>query len=80
MRTLVVNALRMSGKRTAIGRHLEYLAHHWSKIQGPFDKIVFMSPGQTINDLILRYCENLGKKCSGAFWVGTDGMATTVEM
>lgn len=43
----------MSGKRTAIGRHLEYLAHHWSKIQGPFDKIVFMSPSQ------LR-TENLG--------------------
>src|SRR6266699_3890593 len=53
VRTLVVNALRMSGKRTAIGRHLEYLAHHWSRIQGPFDRIVFMSPGQ------LR-TENLG--------------------
>jgi glycosyltransferase involved in cell wall biosynthesis len=44
MRTLVVNALRMSGQRTAIGRHLEYLAQHWSQADVPFDRVVFMSP------------------------------------
>src|SRR5262245_33557915 len=36
----------MSGKRTAIGRHLEYLAQQWSKMPVPFDKVVFMSPGE----------------------------------
>ena len=41
---------------------------------------VFTSSGQTINDLILKHCENLEKKCSGVFWVDTDGMATTIEM
>lgn len=44
MRTLAVNALRLCGRRTAIGRHLEYLAEHWSGIETPFDRIVFMSP------------------------------------
>lgn len=46
MRTLVVNALRMSGKRTAIGRHIEYLAQQWSHMEIPFDKVIFMSPGE----------------------------------
>jgi glycosyltransferase involved in cell wall biosynthesis len=44
MRTLAVNALRMIGRRTAIGRHLEYLAAHWSTHETPFDRIVFMTP------------------------------------
>lgn len=44
MRTLAVNALRMCGRRTAIGRHLEYLAQHWSRHPCPFDRIVLMTP------------------------------------
>ncbi|MBI3529588.1 MAG: glycosyltransferase family 4 protein [Betaproteobacteria bacterium] len=44
MRTLVVNALRLSAKRTAIGRHLEYLAQQWSMGPQPFDRIIFLSP------------------------------------
>lgn len=44
MRTLAVNALRLCGRRTAIGRHLEYLARHWSRSDAPFDRIVLMSP------------------------------------
>lgn len=44
MRTLVVNALRLVGCRTAIGRHLEYLARYWSSTPIPFDKVVWMAP------------------------------------
>jgi len=44
VRTLAVNALRLCGRRTAIGRHLEYLARHWSRSGAPFDRIVLMSP------------------------------------
>ena len=44
VRTLAVNALRLCGRRTAIGRHLEYLARHWSRADVPFDRIVLMSP------------------------------------
>lgn len=46
MRTLVVNALRMSGQRTAIGRHIEYLAQQWSRMDLPFSKVILMSPGE----------------------------------
>jgi glycosyltransferase involved in cell wall biosynthesis len=34
----------MCGPRTAIGRHLEYLAAHWSRRATPFGRIVFMTP------------------------------------
>ena len=52
MRTLYFNALRLSGKRTAIGRHIEYLAQKWSRMRVPFDRIVLVSPGEmTISDL-----------------------------
>jgi glycosyltransferase involved in cell wall biosynthesis len=44
VRTLAVNALRICGRRTAIGRHLEYLAANWSRRATPFDRIVFMTP------------------------------------
>jgi glycosyltransferase involved in cell wall biosynthesis len=44
VRTLAVNALRLCGRRTAIGRHLEYLARHWSRSATPFDRIVLLSP------------------------------------
>ncbi len=44
MRTLVFNALRLSGKRTAIGRHIEYLAQKWSRMEVPFTRIVLLSP------------------------------------
>ena len=44
MRTLVINALRLSGKRTAIGRHIEYLAQKWSRMSVPFTRIVLLSP------------------------------------
>lgn len=43
MRTLIVNALRIQGKRTAMGRYIEALARHWSRMEVPFDKIVLLS-------------------------------------
>jgi glycosyltransferase involved in cell wall biosynthesis len=45
VRTLVFNALRMSGKRTAVGHHVEYLTRQWSRTAVPFDRIVLMSNG-----------------------------------
>lgn len=39
MRTLVVNALRMLGKPTGPGRHIEYLIQQWSRVETPFDVI-----------------------------------------
>ena len=44
MRTLVVNALRMSDQRTGQGRHIEYVVQQWSRMETPFDRIVLMSP------------------------------------
>jgi glycosyltransferase involved in cell wall biosynthesis len=44
MRTLTVNGLRLVGARTAIGRHLEYLAQHWSSTAGPFDRVEILVP------------------------------------
>jgi glycosyltransferase involved in cell wall biosynthesis len=39
-RTLIVNALRLAGKRTAMGRHVEMLCKHWSNMDVPFERIV----------------------------------------
>jgi glycosyltransferase involved in cell wall biosynthesis len=51
-RTLVFNALRLSGKRTAIGRHIEYLAQNWSRMTVPFTRIVLLSPRElNLSDL-----------------------------
>jgi glycosyltransferase involved in cell wall biosynthesis len=44
MRTLVVDALRLVGPRTAMGRYIEYMAQEWSHTEVPFDRIVLMSP------------------------------------
>ncbi|MGH9553726.1 MAG: glycosyltransferase, partial [Terriglobales bacterium] len=44
MRTLVVNALRLPGKRTAMGRHIEMLTKHWSRTNVPFDRVVLLAP------------------------------------
>jgi glycosyltransferase involved in cell wall biosynthesis len=44
MRTLVVNALRVLGKPTGPGRHIEFLAQQWSRTPIPFDRLVLMSP------------------------------------
>jgi glycosyltransferase involved in cell wall biosynthesis len=44
VRTLVVDALRIAGERTGQGRHVEYLAHEWSRMDVPFDRILFMAP------------------------------------
>src|SRR5262245_6765175 len=44
MRTLAVDALRMVGRRTAQGRLVEYLAYEWSRMEIPFDRILFMAP------------------------------------
>jgi glycosyltransferase involved in cell wall biosynthesis len=46
MRTLVVNALRLVGPRTAMGRYIEVLALHWSRSPSPFDRVVFLAPHQ----------------------------------
>jgi glycosyltransferase involved in cell wall biosynthesis len=43
-RTLAVNALRLAGKRTAMGRHIEILAQEWSRKKVPFDKVVLYTP------------------------------------
>src|SRR6266480_1331780 len=44
IRSLAVNALRMSELRTGQGRHIEYIAQHWSRMRVPFDRIVLMGP------------------------------------
>jgi len=46
MRTLVVNALRMSEQRTGQGRHIEFVAQQWSRMKIPFDRVILMSPGE----------------------------------
>lgn len=47
MRTLAVNGARLLGRRTAIGRHLEYLAQYWSVTKIPFDRVLIFTPGPT---------------------------------
>jgi glycosyltransferase involved in cell wall biosynthesis len=44
MRTLVVDALRLVGPRTGQGRHIEYLAQEWSRVEVPFDRVVLATP------------------------------------
>lgn len=44
MRTLVVNAFRMAEQRTGQGRHIEFVAQQWSRMDIPFDRVVLMSP------------------------------------
>jgi glycosyltransferase involved in cell wall biosynthesis len=44
MRTLVVDALRLVGPRTAMGRYIEYMAREWSAAKGPFHSIKLMCP------------------------------------
>lgn len=44
MRTLAVDALRMIGNRTGQGRHIEYLADEWSRMEIPFDRVVLIAP------------------------------------
>ncbi len=44
MRTLVVNALRLPGPRTAMGRYIEHLISHWSRTAIPFDRVVLLTP------------------------------------
>ena len=45
MRTLAINALRLMGKRTAMGRYIELMTHYWSAAPVPFDRIVLYAPG-----------------------------------
>jgi glycosyltransferase involved in cell wall biosynthesis len=52
MRILAVNALRLSGKRTAVGRHIEFLTREWSQKGCSFDKIMlFSSDPVTVDNL-----------------------------
>ena len=51
MRTLAVDALRLVGPRTAMGRYIEHLAYHWSRLRGPFDRVVLMCPGDVRVDV-----------------------------
>lgn len=44
MRTLTVDALRLLGNRTGQGRHIEYLANEWSRMDIPFDRVVLLAP------------------------------------
>lgn len=44
MRTLVVDALRAAGPRTAMGRYIERMASWWSRSPCPFDRIVMVCP------------------------------------
>ncbi len=46
LRTLVVNALRLVGKRTAMGHFIEYMAYYWDRMDIPFDRVLLMSPSQ----------------------------------
>src|SRR5206468_2981742 len=44
LRTLVMNALRLAGRRAGVGRQLEYLVTQWSRMELPFDRLILMSP------------------------------------
>ncbi len=44
MRTLFLNALRLPDPRTAMGRYIEQLVHHWSRSEIPFDRVVLLTP------------------------------------
>jgi glycosyltransferase involved in cell wall biosynthesis len=44
MRTLAVDALRMVGARTAMGRYIEHLAYEWSRTPIPFDRVILLAP------------------------------------
>jgi len=57
VRTLVINALRLVGNRTAMGRYIEYLAGHWRRMDIPFDRVVLMSP----KEISLTHPDNSGK-------------------
>ncbi len=72
MRTLVFNAQRMSGKRTAVGHHVEYLTRQWSRTSVPFDRIVLMSNGELHVDGLgtttpVEFC-TFGAKRSNLLW------------
>src|SRR5947209_2871521 len=46
LRSLVVNALRATGQRTAMGRYIERMAAWWSRTPGPFDRLILVSPSE----------------------------------
>ena len=55
-----------------MGRHMESLAHHWSRMEVPFDRIVLMSPSQfrvenlgTTTEIELRW---FGGRWPNAIW------------
>ena len=72
MRTLILNALRMVGRRTAIGRHIEFLAQQWSRSEVPFDRVVFVSPRPVeISDLGTRtaiHFVSVGERLPNLLW------------
>jgi glycosyltransferase involved in cell wall biosynthesis len=41
---LVINGVRLTGKRYGVGRYIEYLLHHWRESEHPFDRIVVYTP------------------------------------
>jgi glycosyltransferase involved in cell wall biosynthesis len=68
----VVNALRMSEQRTGQGRHIEYVAQQWSRMQVPFDRIVLMSPGELRLEMRGNTTpielQSFGDHCPRALW------------
>lgn len=44
MRSLFVNALRMTGPHTAMARYIQAVARRWSRMSVPFDRIVLLAP------------------------------------
>jgi glycosyltransferase involved in cell wall biosynthesis len=43
---LVVNGLRLTGRRYGVGRYLEYVLRGWQNVSHPFDRIIVCVPGQ----------------------------------
>jgi hypothetical protein len=43
---LVVNGLRLTGRRYGVGRYLEYVLRGWQDIPHPFDRILVCVPGK----------------------------------
>jgi glycosyltransferase involved in cell wall biosynthesis len=69
---LVVNGLRLTGRRYGVGRYLEYVLRGWQDIPHPFDRILVCVPGKPDGvALTLPASAELrivGERHSGTYW------------
>lgn len=74
LRTLAVNALRLTDQRTAAARYIRYLVHQWSDGEVPFHRIVLFAPFQVPLELFeLRgplpvETRSFGERAPAAVW------------